>query len=136
MAGQNESTTMVPNMNTVKNNLVSKGVQSTNTFTKVDSYGTHSENYWRGEFSAAYQWLFAEETLNISQNNITLKIIQVQNKLFVEGLENNQSGIIYSILGQNQGEIILENGYNDLPDSLSKGIYILKLGTKSIKITI
>lgn len=136
VAGQNESTTMVPNMNTVKNNLVSKGVQSTNTFTKVDSYGTHSENYWRGEFSAAYQWLFAEETLNISQNNITLKIIQVQNKLFVEGLENNQSGIIYSILGQNQGEIILENGYNDLPDSLSKGIYILKLGTKSIKITI
>lgn len=136
VAGQNEMAEMVPDMNVVRNNLVSKGVQSSNTFTKVDSYGTHSETYWRGEFSAAYLWLFANETLNISQNNVNVKIVQVQNKLFVEGLENNQKVILYSILGQNKGEISLTNGYNELPSSLSKGIYLIKLGAKTIKIAI
>lgn len=55
VAGQNESTSMAGDINTVKNNLQNKGMTAANTMVKLDSYGQHNENYWKGEFGAAYQ---------------------------------------------------------------------------------
>lgn len=55
VAGQSESGSMVPNINTIRNTMQTNGLSTSNTLTKIDSYGTHTENYWRGEFGAAYQ---------------------------------------------------------------------------------
>lgn len=63
--GQNESQTMVPNMNTVNNNMVTKGLLPANSKVQVDPDGTHTEGYWRREFGAAYQWLFAGTPLPV-----------------------------------------------------------------------
>lgn len=65
VGGQNESQTMVANMNTVTNNLLSKGMLTSNSNIKIDADGTHSEAYWRREFGAAYQWLFAGTPLPV-----------------------------------------------------------------------
>jgi alpha-glucosidase len=65
VAGQNESATMVTHLNQVTENLLTKGLLSTNSNIKIDADGTHSEAYWRREFGAAYQWLFASSTLPV-----------------------------------------------------------------------
>lgn len=128
VCGQNESTTIVSEMNTVKNNLISKGVATSNTFTKVDADGTHSETYWRREFPAAYQWLFQDVVLNNS--TIDLPKIQVfqmdANQVYCSGLEHDLNVEIYSIHGQKIGNAVFSNGVNTIDFSLANGIYILK----------
>lgn len=71
LAGQNESSTMVPNLNNISTRLQNRGVPVASTVTKVDADGAHSEWYWRREFAAAYQWLFANITTSVS-NRLTL----------------------------------------------------------------
>ena len=65
VAGSNESSTMASDIETVKNNLQAKGLKSTNTLVKLDSYGQHNENYWKGEFAAAYKWIFQNTALQV-----------------------------------------------------------------------
>ncbi|MES2411341.1 MAG: alpha/beta hydrolase-fold protein [Bacteroidota bacterium] len=128
VCGQNEDTDMVPDMTTVKNNLVSKGVLNANTLTKVDNYGTHTESYWRGEFSAAYLWLFQNETLNNPVAEAPkFEIFQMNSgQIYCSGLQHDLDIEVYSIHGQRVGALQLKNGTNDIDISLSKGIYILK----------
>jgi predicted alpha/beta superfamily hydrolase len=128
VASQNESSTMVPNINAVRNNLIAKGVQSANTFTKIDSYGSHSESYWRGEFSAAYQWLFANEVLSSNEfdkNQVT--VFQMNsNEFYVTGLQQEMVVTIYSISGQKVLSQYVKNGVNVIETSLPKGIYFIR----------
>ena len=54
VAGSNESSTMASDIETVKNNLQAKGLKSTNTLVKLDSYGpvsyTHLDVYKRQSY--------------------------------------------------------------------------------------
>lgn len=63
VASVNESATMASNVYAMQELLEAKGLPEANSLVKIDSYGGHNEAYWRGEFSAAYQWLFAETDL-------------------------------------------------------------------------
>ena len=128
VAGTNESSTMVANINTVRNNMISKGLSASNAFTKFDSFGTHTEGYWRGEFGALYQWLFQNENLSVATANVqSPNIIQtISGKIYIEDLPNAVDFEIYNILGSKMKSITLSNGVYELPDELSKGIYILK----------
>jgi predicted alpha/beta superfamily hydrolase len=135
VCGQNEDTDMVPDMNAIKDNLVSKGVAASNTFTKVDSDGTHSESYWRREFPAAYLWLFQDTLLNNS-TSVTPKIEVSQmnsGQIYCSGLANDLDVAVYSIHGQKVGSLKLTNGTNAVDFPLSKGIYILKCAEFSAK---
>ena len=58
VAGKNESDAMASDIAEIVQNLFKEGVKPQNVLTKIDDYGTHSEGYWRGEFPAAYRWLF------------------------------------------------------------------------------
>lgn len=138
VCGQNEDADMVPDMITVKNNLVSKGVSSSNTFTKIDNYGTHTESYWRGEFSDAYLWLFQNETLNVPViDRPKIEVFQMNtNQIYCSGLQHDLDVTVYSIHGQKVGKLKIANGTNNIDLSLAKGIYILKseeFNTKFIK---
>ena len=133
VCGQNESTSMVPDVNTIKANFLSKGVTASNILTKFDSYGTHTESYWSGEFSAAYQWLFQDVTLtNIAFENE--KAIMFQNQageIIVSGLSNEIEFEIYSVQGIKVDVVRLNNGTNLLPNSHASGLYFLKCKTNS-----
>ena len=128
VAGSNESSTMVSNNDEVKDAFQNKQLATSNTLTKYDSYGTHTESYWRGEFRAAYLWLFQNETLaNSSFQNDNVIIYKTQsNQLFVEGLTTSQEVFIYSIDGKMVDKMTLNNGYNTLNNELQKGIYFIK----------
>jgi alpha-glucosidase len=127
VAGNNESATMVNNINTVKNNLIAKGLSAANTFTKFDSYGTHTEGYWKGQFAALYQWLFQDENLAIATSSFeSPKIIQMlSGKIYVEGIPSATEFDLFDLMGKQIKTITLSDGIYQLPE-LSKGIYILK----------
>ncbi|GAA4368262.1 alpha/beta hydrolase-fold protein [Hymenobacter saemangeumensis] len=59
VAGTNESATMVPHMRAVRDSLARQGVPATNLSFTTHADGQHAEWYWRREFPAAYQWLYA-----------------------------------------------------------------------------
>jgi alpha-glucosidase len=128
VAGQNESSTMVTNTNSIKNAMQNNGMTSDNTLTKFDSYGTHCESYWRGEFGAAYQWLFLDENLSVETiSPVKPTIIQtLSGKFWVEGFEENTTFELFALSGQKITTLQLENGFNSLPEDLASGIYILK----------
>ncbi len=136
VAGTNESTSMVPDNNDVKNAFQNKQLSSLNTQTKYDNYGTHSESYWRGEFAAAYLWLFQNESLVINsfQNDKITVFKTSNNQLFVEGLNEGQDAFIYSIEGKLVDKMVLNNGYNTLNKEFQKGIYIILSATLNKKI--
>lgn len=128
VAGQNEDSDMVPDLTIVKNTLILKGVTTSNLLTKIDSYGTHTETYWRGEFSAAYLWLFQNETL--SNTEFVSNKIQVfqsdDNHIEVSGLNTNNLVNLFTIDGKLISKLEIKNGQNTIDESLPKGIYILK----------
>ncbi|MBC7439315.1 MAG: alpha/beta hydrolase [Flavobacterium sp.] len=128
VAGQNEYSTIMTDINGVKNNLQLKGLMATNTLVKYDSYGTHTESYWRGEFATAYQWLFANENLaTITTTLVKPTIFQTYSgKIVVNGLEKETIFEIYSVLGQLQSILKVNNGEFYLPENLAKGLYILR----------
>ena len=128
VAGQNESKSMVSDINTIKNLLITKGMNDLNAKTKFDSYGTHSESYWRGEFAGVYEWLFADTNLTtINPITATFEIKQISNnEIWVKGLDYEVKFNIYSITGQKLKNIKITNGINKLPDNLSFGCYFLK----------
>lgn len=135
VCGQNEDTDMVPDMNTVKNNFITKGVSASNTFTKIDSDGTHSESYWRREFPAAYLWLFQNENLNNPTINLPkIEVFQMnENQVYFSGLDHDLDVDVYSVQGQKVGKVKVRNGVNTIDFLLSKGIYILRCAEFSAK---
>lgn len=135
VGGTNESATMVSNINTVKTNLQSKGLTPENTLTKFDSYGTHTESYWRGEFGAMYQWLFADENLAIAAvENPTVQMFQnASGNLYVDGLSQTTGVTIVNMAGQIVKEIELSNGIYNFNDEFPSGVYILRSNDNTFK---
>lgn len=128
VAGTNESSSMVSNINTVKGNLQNSGLMTSNTFTKFDADGTHTESYWRREFGALYQWLFADENLMTETYKKNIPTINQLNngQLFLKGFDEEISFTLYSIYGQEMKKITLKNGLNNPLDLSGSGIFILK----------
>jgi predicted alpha/beta superfamily hydrolase len=138
VCGQFESAAMATDMINVKNTMITKGVSASNTFTKVDTDGIHSQSYWRREFPAAYLWLFQNENLSNSATDIAkIEVFQMNsNQIYCVGLEHDLDVAVYSIHGQKVGSLKITNGANAVDLNLSKGIYILKcteFSTKFIK---
>jgi alpha-glucosidase len=136
VAGLNESSTMVANINTIRNALQNKGLTAANTFTKIDNYGTHTEGYWRGEFGAAYQWLFANASLSSeTQPEIEKQFFQLgENQVFVKGIDVSKAFHLVDTSGRIIQEIKLVEGANILPIDFLSGIYFLKNDILSLKI--
>jgi hypothetical protein len=128
VASLNESATMASHLATVRDNLINAGLPVAETFTKLDNYGGHNELYWRGEFGAAYQWLFQNETLSSSlPDRTTLEFIQTSTgKIWVNGLHQPEIVKLYNLQGQQVGTLLLGNGYQEIPHSLSRGVYLVQ----------
>ncbi len=134
VAGTNESATIASEIENAKNNLQKKGLSSTNTFVKMDTYGQHNENYWKGEFAAAYKWLFQNSTqnTNIIVENYLI-VFSNRNRLHIQGIAENSNAEIYDISGKLYEKLMLSNGWNRLKRALPKGSYILKTENDSVR---
>jgi hypothetical protein len=137
VAGTNESATMVTEINKAKSSLQNKGLTAENTFVKLDSYGQHNENYWKGEFAAAYQWLFQNTVL--STDNIAIEkpgAHYTNNQLFIRGLPLCTEVRIFDITGRQIEKTMVSNGPNKLKNELVKGHYILKTEVDSVRFVV
>ena len=137
VAGTNESATMASDIETVKNNLQTKGLTTANTKVKLDSYGQHNENYWKGEFAAAYQWLFQNTnmgTANSAKKNIRLNF--EKNRFFVSGLSSAAEARIFDLSGKLLEKTEAKNGWNPTTNHLKTGTYVIKIGDYSTKFII
>lgn len=134
VAGLNESKSMASDINTAKNNLQNKGLTAVNTFVKLDAYGQHNENYWKGEFAAAYQWLFADTGLESEDISAKERSVHyTKNKIFVKGVPQNTEAAIYDTAGKLVEKITLTHGQCKLKSYLAQGNYILSIQAQSIK---
>lgn len=134
VAGSNESSTMASDIETVKNNLQAKGLKSTNTLVKLDSYGQHNENYWKGEFAAAYKWIFQNTALQVDHiSKKKISVVLEKGNLLVNGLDKNLPAEILDYSGRTVECIILKKGWNKLKHDLKKGSYLLKTPNESVK---
>lgn len=138
VAGQNEAASMAPNIETIRTTMQNNGLTTSNTFTKIDSYGTHTESYWRGEFGAAYQWLFADENLAVetAKPQKPVLIQTTSGKLWIEGFRENTLFELFAVTGQKIISLPLQNGINFLPENLASGIYILKSEFTTTKVVV
>ncbi|OYU84970.1 MAG: alpha-dextran endo-1,6-alpha-glucosidase [Flavobacterium sp. BFFFF2] len=129
VASQNESTTLVSECNQVITALQSKGLATTETRTKYDTYGSHSESYWKGEFSAAYKWLFQQQMLN---DAASIKVVPKlyaygAHQFWLNGTADDLQVTIYNAMGSLQGTYVLHPGQNEVSAwRLPAGLYILK----------
>jgi hypothetical protein len=134
VAGSNESSGMTSDIATVKNNMQAKGLTPANTMVKLDAYGQHNENYWKGEFKAAYQWLFATTPLKTKDAAKKKLIVGFEkNEIFIKGLPKSLEGKIYDMSGKLLVNVQLKNGWNALKSSLPKGNYILQTESESVR---
>ncbi|MEO0723860.1 MAG: alpha/beta hydrolase-fold protein [Bacteroidota bacterium] len=74
LAGELESSTMVPMLQNMYNTLLAAGFTSTELDITTHADGEHSEWYWRREFSSTYQWLFQ----NISTLDHSLELSELR----------------------------------------------------------
>jgi len=77
MAGGQESSTMIPNMQAMNDSLSNLGFASQELFIKEMPNGQHNETLWRSQFSEAYLWLFSNYATDIIGINpvVDLQII-------------------------------------------------------------
>ncbi len=68
MAGEQESSSMVTNLNTMYATLTDAGFLPNDINITTHWDGQHAEWYWRREFWWVYQWLFANTTVDIEDN--------------------------------------------------------------------
>lgn len=137
VAGTNESATMASEINKAKNSLQNKGLKPENTLVKLDTYGQHNESYWRGEFAAAYQWLFQNTVLG---NNTTLhekpRAYYANNQLYIQGIALCTEAIIFDITGRRMEKTRVSNGWNKLKYELAQGNYFLKTNEDTVRFVV
>lgn len=69
LGGTNESSTMVSNMEAMEDILIERGYTDQNLRLEAHSYGQHNENYWAGEYTPTYTWLFEGVTTVVMEND-------------------------------------------------------------------
>jgi len=134
VSGTTESSSMVPLMTAMRDSVVNNGlsIQRTKLLTFAD--GQHSEWFWDREFPAAYQWLFSNLSLDISNSFVDNKnvcevypnpasdkiSISLNNNQFIKGTE------LYSL----DGKLLVQeqNVINTIDISeLKAGVYLLRV---------
>ncbi len=132
VAGQNESGSMVSNINSVSTQLFIRGLVNSNSQIKIDADGTHTEAYWRREFGAAYQWLFPDITTSVRNvaaltNNMRILPNPVQHTFKILDYRVKPNDVISLV--SSQGAVVKtwkgNIAANFLINDISSGVYIV-----------
>lgn len=124
-------------INTLVSHLTNKGVSANNTFVKLDNYGQHNETYWKGEFAAAYQWLFADVMLAEREYERSSFFVfypnPASNSVFCKS-SSDVSVTIYNSNGQKLSSHTIDKFGRIELGNLNSGLYILKVRGKGINL--
>jgi len=133
VAGTNESSTIISDMQAVYDTLVYAGLEESNMKLLSHTDGAHSEWYWAREYPAAYDWLYGELVLNTSTTKEKKGLVfpnPVTQFLWIRSDEPNMHVTIYSITGNViASENLLQNRID--VSNLPQGIYFIEVKSLS-----
>jgi len=132
LSGLNESASMVPKMNQMKNTLITAGHSAVNMPVFVWADGQHSEWFWKREYPSGFKFLFNNNVSTSIQNNKTIGAVEpyLFYNLASQKVEiNNVSNLILNVeLFTNDGKNIYQGQTTkSINKSLQPGIYFYRL---------
>jgi len=133
LAGGLEGTTMVSNMQTMYNLLLTNNFTADELYYKVVPSGQHSEWFWADEFGVAYTWLFDTPTLSINptqiQQNVHLYTAPTDSALTIELLNPipQASVQLFDINGKLMLHQSIGTQHRIATQQLPKGMYLLRI---------
>lgn len=133
LAGEQESTSMVPNLQSMYTTLIDAGFTDSEVKIITHADGQHSEWYWRREFADAYLWLF-EETINATPFTFTNEDISISPNPIGDSIhiqaDKSLAGTLVSIYDL-KGHLLLKKKLKSdgdiIKNQLPKGIFFLKI---------
>jgi len=131
VAGEQESSDMVPDMQAMYNTLRNVGFSADELSFATDADGQHSEWYWRREFPPTYQWLF--QTSTVLEGSVQLRGLRYWpnpsvDTLYLEGLPASNSAWqarFYDGLGRLAKSTVVQNDQISLRDLISGHYYLV-----------
>jgi predicted alpha/beta superfamily hydrolase len=127
LAGALESSNMVAQVTQLQTDLLAAGFSSSEVQLVIKADGQHSEWFWRREFAAAYQWLFAQGTGFEHPDFKEVKVYPnpTTDRLWVDlaGQSTTAHYRIHDALGRLCNSGTLEAGDSIAVSELPKGVY-------------
>ena len=133
VSGTTESSTMVPQMQALRDSLQRGGVPAANLNFNTRPDGQHAEWFWRREFPAGYSWLYAPATATATRAEQPLALALYPNpvarELRVELPAGEASAqlTVYTPLGQVVLSQCLAPGQRVDVGQLAPGLYLVRL---------
>ena len=130
VCGDQESTDMVPDMNTMHNTILDGGVPFTNLSYMVQAGGQHNEYYWAQQFPDAYHFLFDCSTLvNALGNGHSIKAYPNPAHDTIT-LEMNKGVLTYIFILDSEGKKVLRESMTSKKtidiSGLARGSYVVR----------
>ncbi|MFC6222452.1 alpha/beta hydrolase-fold protein [Hymenobacter artigasi] len=134
VSGTNESATMAPNMQAIRDSLQRGGVPAANLNFNTRADGQHAEWFWKREFPAGYSWLYAAATATATHPAQTLAVSLYPNPAARElrvSLPANLAGEALLEISDARGRAVLRtrvrNGQAVDVSRLAAGLYLSRL---------
>lgn len=129
LAGQNESTTMVSDIQDVTAKLTQQGFTSGDITTVVKTDGQHSEWFWKREFPDAFMWLFQVVTgTNSLEFSDSPLLYNSETRLLTVNTDGPAALSIYDLTGR----LVLRSNKTSMNLSFfESGLYLVHLKTTS-----
>jgi predicted alpha/beta superfamily hydrolase len=141
IAGSQESTNMVNDINAVISSLINNGQDEAQINKVIKADGQHAEWFWKREFPAAYKWLFQENnSLNIKEKDKFASILNIQNDLDVLTINLSCNSNFSFSINDLSGKKIIEqknaSKYIIDKNQFTNGIYFLNVNSDKTNQTI
>ncbi|MGY3091253.1 putative alpha/beta superfamily hydrolase [Hymenobacter sp. UYAg731] len=134
VSGTTESTTMVPQMQALRDSLQRGGVPAANLNFNTRADGQHAEWFWKREFPAGYSWLYAPAVATAVRPAQTLTVSLYPNPAARElrvSLPANLAGDALLEISDARGRAVLHthvrNGQSVDVSRLASGLYLSRL---------
>jgi predicted alpha/beta superfamily hydrolase len=137
LAGGDEGSQTVENMNRMKDSLMAVGFGAGEVATKVVPGGQHNEKLWREHFEEAYLWLFQDFINGVKQHKTARTIHVYPNPVGdMLNIESIQGGVDDSLLVSDVAgrQVMLVDHFRGRQlkvCGLAPGIYFLRISTAS-----
>lgn len=134
LAGEQESASMVSDMQAMYNLLLNNGFSASELAFVTKADGKHSEWFWAREFPAAYQWLFGQLSLDIEVEKYPQPVWAYPNpftqKIWIESAQPAKVQL-YDIQGSKVATWRISSSDSLDLSGFPRGLYMLQMKNKA-----
>ena len=133
VAGTDEDSSMIPDMQNVYDTLLSSGFSGAEMNLQTLPGGQHSEYYWSIDYPPAFEWLFQPSVTGIKNNDNSTSLIKVSEDYQTQLIHINMQRDIaadadmYNVCGQKLMHLSFNNNAYLQCAGFPKGIYLLRI---------